>query len=156
MNIQRLVNQLKVDEGVRLKPYRDTEGLLTVGIGRNLDHVGLSSSEMEMIGIGESFDLSKLRLTITQSEIMCMNDIKGACDDLDRNIPWWRDMSDIRQEALVNMCFNLGWPRLSNFKNMLSALKSGDYERAGREALDSKWARQVGNRAKRIKDMIVD
>ena len=84
-----------------------------------------------------------------------MNDIKGVCDDLDRNIPWWRDLSDLRQEALANMCFNLGWHRMSKFKNMLSAMRSGDFERAGVEALDSKWARQVGNRAIRIKDMIV-
>ena len=48
------------------------------------------------------------------------------------------------------MAFNLGWPRLSRFKNMIEALKAGDYGRAADEALDSKWADQVGTRAERI------
>ena len=59
-------------------------------------------------------------------------------------------MGEARQRALLNMCFNLGWPRLSGFKEMLLCLQAGSYARAAEEAKDSKWARQVGDRALRI------
>ena len=59
-------------------------------------------------------------------------------------------MPEPAQRALANMAFNLGVPRLSQFKNMLSALEKGDYNVAAKEALDSNWAKQVGDRANRI------
>jgi len=126
---QTVTGDLVVHEGLKLKPYRDTEGKLTIGIGRNLDDVGISKEE---------------------AHALCANDLKGVFDDLDRNIPWWVRLSDDRQRALVNMCFNLGWPRLSGFKNMLAAMEKGLFERAADEALESKWARQVGSRAREI------
>ena len=125
--------QLIHDEGLRHHPYADTEGNQTIGIGRNLEDRGIS------------------RATAIQ---MCHEDIDAVEVDLDRNLDWWRDMSEERQQALANMCFNLGWPRLSTFKKMLSALEAGDYDRAADEALDSKWARQVGARAARISKQI--
>lgn len=129
---QALIAELTRDEGLRFKPYKCTAGKLTIGIGRNLDDVGISEEE---------------------AYFLCGNDIDAAADDLDQNVPWFRQLSDTRQRALVNMCFNLGWPRLSGFRNMLVALKEGDYDRAASEALDSRWARQVGARSERIAEM---
>lgn len=129
---QALIAELTRDEGLRFKPYKCTAGKLTIGIGRNLDDVGISEEE---------------------AYFLCGNDIDAAADDLDQNVPWFRQLSDTRQRALVNMCFNLGWPRLSGFRNMLMALKEGDYDRAASEALDSRWARQVGARSERIAEM---
>ena len=82
--------------------------------------------------------------------MLLQNDLNRAIDDLDRNAPWWAEIPDPQQRALVNMCFNLGWPRLQSFRRMLAALEGGDYARAADEALDSKWAGQVGDRAHRI------
>jgi len=131
-DLDALKRELHRDEGLRKHPYKDTVGKLTIGIGRNLDDIGLSEEE---------------------SYFLCGNDIDAATDDLDRNAPWWRDMTDARQRGLVNMCFNLGWPRLSGFRNMLTALEAGDYDRAASEALDSRWAEQVGIRSERIAEM---
>ncbi len=135
MNIEQMKTELVRDEGLRLKPYKDTVGKLTIGVGRNLDDVGITEEE---------------------AGYLLENDIGRAMADLDRNVPWWRSLSDARQRAMINMCFNLGWPRLSQFQNMLAALEAGDYERAAIEALDSRWARQVGSRAARVAAQIME
>ncbi len=124
-----LVRDLVRDEGMRLKPYTDTVGKVTIGVGRNLDDVGISEAE---------------------ALAMLDADIDRSMADLDRTLPWLFERPEPVQRALVNMCFNLGWPRLSGFRNMLAALEAGDYDRAAAEALDSRWARQVGARAERI------
>jgi lysozyme len=129
MDIDELTQELRLDEGVRLKPYTDTVGKLTIGIGRNLDDRGISDDE---------------------ADYMLANDIRMVEAELNRNAPWWTDLPELAQRGLTNMCFNLGWPRLSGFRNMLQALQNGDYSRAADEALDSRWARQVGARAERI------
>lgn len=135
MNIEDMKSELRRDEAVRLKPYRDTVGKLTIGVGRNLDDVGITADE---------------------ADYLLGNDIGRAVVDLDRAVPWWRGMSDARQRALVNMAFNLGLPRLMGFKAMLAALQAGDYPGAAREAIDSRWARQVGARAQRIAMMFAE
>ena len=129
MNKSKLVDDLMRDEGLRLKPYQDTVGKVTIGVGRNLDDVGITAQEAHML---------------------LVNDIAVMESELDRNAFWWRTLPEPAQRALLNMCFNMGWPRLSGFKNMLSALRDGDYDRAAAEALDSRWARQVGARSQRI------
>ena len=132
-DIESLITDLMRDEGVRLKPYVDTVGKWTIGVGRNLTDRGILRSE---------------------AEVMLRNDIAIVADDLDVNVPWWRTLSPNRQKALANMCFNMGWPRLSGFKVMLAALEHGDFESAATECLNSKWAAQVGDRATRIGDLI--
>lgn len=126
----RLVSaDLKRDEGLRLKPYRDSVGKLTIGYGRNLDDMGITEDE---------------------AEALLDRDIERAAADLDRALPWWSALPEPRRRGLLNMAFNLGMPRLRGFKKMLAALQAGDGRRAAKEALDSKWARQVGARAERI------
>ena len=129
MQINQLISDLERDEGVRLKPYLDTVGKTTIGIGRNLDDVGISDDE---------------------ALYLCRNDIARTMADLDKHAPWWRSLSEARQRALANMCFNMGWYRLSGFVHLLAALQAGDWATAKTEALTSKWAAQVGNRASRI------
>lgn len=136
MNRDELIAELIRDEGLRRKPYRDTVGKLTIGIGRNLDDVGLDVDEIH---------------------VLANNDIdRRVVPELDRHAAWWAGMSERRQRALANMCFNMGWPTLRRFRRMLAALEAGDYERAAAEAKDSKWYRQVGARADRIIDMIAE
>jgi lysozyme len=120
------------DEGLRLKPYKDSVGKLTIGVGRNLDDNGITEAE---------------------AMILLDNDIERARLDLDRNAPWWAEMPEPAMRGLLNMCFNLGWPRLSRFRKMLAALERGDWASAADQALDSRWALQVGPRATRIADL---
>lgn len=133
MNRDALANQLVIDEGLRLKPYQDTVGKWTIGVGRNLDDVGISKPEAMML-LGA--------------------DIDAACAALDKSLPWWRGMSDARQQVLANMCFNLGIERLLGFKNTLAAMQAGRYDEAANGMLASKWALQVGQRARRLADMM--
>ena len=121
------------DEGMRLEPYRDSVGKLTIGVGRNLDDNGITEAE---------------------ALILLDNDIGRASIDLERNIAFFGELPWPVRRALLNMNFNLGWPRLAGFKKMLAALEAGDFHNAADEALDSKWARQVFARAERIAELI--
>ena len=129
MNRSQLTIDLIADEGMRLKPYTDTVGKVTIGVGRNLDDNGITEDEAGLL----------LRHDITRTTV-----------ELDARVNWWVAMPEPAQRALANMCFNLGWPRLSKFKNMLASLEAGHYSEAAGHALDSQWARQVGARAVRI------
>lgn len=137
MNRDALSSQLVIDEGLRLKPYKDTVGKMTIGIGRNLDDVGISKAEAMML-LGA--DLDKVE------------------SDLDRALPWWRFMSEARQQSLANMCFNMGLGDskrgLLSFRNTLAAMQQGDYKRAAQGMRDSAWAKQVGQRAERLAKMM--
>ena len=131
MDIERIKASLRRDEGVRLKAYRCSAGRLTIGVGRNIEDLGITEGE---------------------ADYLLSNDLVRVMQELDRNIGWWRELPEGVMAALINMAFNLGWPRLSGFTNMLSALEAGDFARAGDEALNSRWAQQVGARARRIAD----
>lgn len=133
MNADQLAKQLNIDEGRRKRIYVDTKGKVTGGVGRNLTDRDFSEDEIDL---------------------MLANDIKGVCYDLDRTFPWWRHMSEARQQALANMCFNLGLTRLLGFHNMLKAMASGLYQQAALEMEDSAWAHEVGDRSKRLAQMM--
>lgn len=132
MNRQLLLEQLQRHEGLRLKPYRDTEGKLTVGYGRNLDDCGISEDE---------------------AGFMLDNDIDEVVADLER-MPLYLRLDPIRKVVLANMCFNLGLTRFLEFRRMLAALADEDWERAAAEMMDSKWARQVGSRAVELSELM--
>lgn len=133
MNHTALKDQLIAHEGLRLKPYQDTVGKLTIGVGRNLDDAGISTHE---------------------AMLLLDHDIEAVEDDLDQRLPWWRGLSEARQLVLADMCFNLGIARLQGFKNTLAAIHAGDYEAAADGMLASKWAGQVGKRAHRLARMM--
>lgn len=136
MDISRLQDDLWRDEGFVPHGYPDSEGYLTIGVGRLID---------QRLGGG---------ITKTEARYLLENDIRKVLGALDRALPWWRSLPEGRMRALANMCFNLGLPRLLGFKKMLKALEAHDWERAADEALDSKWARQVGARSDRIADLL--
>lgn len=133
MNYDRLAAQLEIDEAKRPRIYLDTVGKWTGGIGRNLSDRPFSEDEIAL---------------------MLKNDIAIVQADLDREFPWWRSLTDARQNALANMCFNLGIFRLRGFKKALAMLEAHRYDAAAKEFMDSKWAVQVGDRAKRVTQMI--
>lgn len=123
-----VLEDIKRDEGFKATPYRDTAGLWTIGYGTNIDS-GISHEEAEF--------LLRSRL----SEIV---------GELDKRKPSWRGHRRSVQRALMNMAYNLGTPRLLGFVKMWAALDKKDYETAAAEALDSRWATQVGDRATQI------
>lgn len=128
-----MVNDLRRDEGERLKPYRDTVGKLTIGVGRNLDDVGLSAEE---------------------SAYLLANDINKVLRQLDEKLPWWRGLCFNRQRVLINMAFNLGIAGLLGFRNTLAAVQAGQYDKAADGMMSSKWASQVGKRAARLAELM--
>jgi len=117
------------DEGLRLKPYKDTVGKLTIGIGRNLDDRGITEEE---------------------ARILLGNDIKECETQVQNRLPWAFEMDYPRYAVLINMAFNLGINGLLGFKNALVAMRAENWSVAAEEMLDSKWARQVGDRANRL------
>jgi lysozyme len=119
-------------EGVKLKPYICTSGKLTIGVGRNLDDNGITESEAMM---------------------MLDNDIAEFTKQLS-TLSFYGKLDEVRKAAIIDMCFNLGFPRFAKFKKMIAALEVGGYEEASNQALDSIWAVQVGDRAKEISEII--
>lgn len=126
MDIEALKDQLILHEGLKLKPYKCTAGKLTIGVGRNIEDIGITEGE---------------------ARALLDNDILRVAQELDNGLPWWRDLSDVRQRVLLDMAFNLGTPTLMKFKNTLGLIEAGDFVGASEEMLRSRWAEQVGQRA---------
>jgi lysozyme len=133
MNIEELRKSLIKHEAIKLKPYRCTADKLTIGVGRNLDDNGITEKEALML---------------------LDNDIENCTKDLDRNVSGWRSHNEFRQNVLVELCFNIGINRMLGFKKMLAALQKNDYATAAVEMLDSKWAKQVGQRSATMAQMM--
>jgi lysozyme len=129
LRIDALVQDLKRDEGLRLKAYRCSAGKLTIGYGHNLDDVGISEEE---------------------AEILLRNDVAKVVAALDAKLPWWRNLTEVRQRVLANMVFNLGMTGLLGFRRTLKLIETGAYMEAAQAMLASKWAKQVGKRAERL------
>ena len=144
MNKEKLIEELIIDEGCIDKVYADHLGFLTLGVG----HLILDTDKEFKLDIGTPVSEERINECLH-------NDIDIVCAELDRNMPWWNELDETRQRVLANMCFNLGCPRLKNFKNFLAALEGGDFETAGEEMMDSKWATQVGDRAVRLQEKML-
>lgn len=126
---ENLIAALIRDEALCLKPYKDTVGKLTIGIGRNLDDVGISHDE---------------------ALVLLHNDIEKASAALRTQLPWTVNLDDARVGVLVNMTFNMGIGTILKFKDTLAHIQAGQYEQAAESMLQSQWARQVGARAQRL------
>jgi lysozyme len=137
MNFDAFMKTLKDDEGFRSTVYLDTEGRLTVGYGLCVDEAvpgaGIAQDEAEMI--------ARMR---ARKLLRAVGAAVAGFDDLPEPV----------QRALVNMAYQMGVEGLLGFKMMLTAIAVGDYATAADEGLDSKWARQTPNRAKKVTDLI--
>jgi lysozyme len=128
-------DQLRVDEGVKNKPYRDTAGKLTIGVGHNLDDDGLSPKAIAFL---------------------LEEDIDAAEYDARALFPNFDDLSDNRKAVLINMAFNLGPEGLSLFRKFRRAVTALDFDTAYVELVSSLWADQVGVRATRLAKQMKD
>jgi len=122
MNMPALVAQLKKHEGVRLKPYTDTVGKLTIGIGRNLVDRGI---------------------TLEEAEAMAVHDITEAATALCAALPWFTTLDEVRQRVLIDLAFNVGSRKALEFVRMLAAMQRKDWDTAAKELWASRWANQV-------------
>ncbi len=120
--------RIKRSEGLRLKPYCDTNGVLTIGWGINLD---------------EGIDMDEAELLLDHRIKRAKHDMTAIFLGVHRT-----GLNQTRTKVILEMLYNLGHTRFKTFKKMISAIKQRDYNKAADEMLDSKWAREdVGNRA---------
>lgn len=124
--------QLIAHEGMRLVPYVCSMGKVTIGVGRNLTDRGISEDEARRF-LDADINHAILDLTV---------------------FPWFPDLDTVRQRALVDLCFNLGLPRLKGFRKMLAAIERQEWDRAAHELLDSRYSEQVGKRARTLAAML--
>jgi len=128
--------QLETDEGFRGKPYKDTEGLWTVGYGWCLERRDLPKPLAQLI--------LAWQIAETVEEMLHEDRLRELLEEGSKEL----------RAVLINMAFNLGIAGLMGFNNFLTALEEEDYTKASEEMLDSKWARQVKSRATRLSDII--
>ena len=133
--IDEIAEALKREEGFSAHAYLCSENRLTIGYGRNVDELG---------GIGISPD---------EADLLLRNDIDRTIQECEQ-WDWFRDLQPSQQSVLIQLCFQLGYPRLTKFKRMLAALAEQDYETAADELLDSRFAEQVPRRAARLAEQM--
>ena len=136
MNNDKLIEMLKIHEGVETHAYKCSASKITIGVGRNIDPEG---------GIGLSED---------EIDYLLQNDIDRIITELDFEYGWFSELNEARQDAMVDISFNLGQTRLRKFKKALTAMEKSDWDTAANEFMDSKWSKQVGNRAKELTEII--
>lgn len=127
--IEELKQQLRRDEGVRPKAYRDSVGKLTVGVGHNLDDKPLSDHAIDAI---------------------LEDDINDALAGMTTLYPWTAQLDDARRGVIANMIFNMGAATFGQFHETINLIRAGRYAEAAEEMLNSAWAKQVGARALRL------
>lgn len=126
------IERIKLDEGFSSGPYRDTRGILTIGYGLNLED----------------------GITLDEADWLLRHRVEKTLTHL-RLEPYWVGLDEVRQGVLMNMVYNLGWPRFSLFAKLREALREGDYTRAAAEMKDSAWYGQVGKRSARLVSMML-
>lgn len=130
--ISELTAQLVRDEGRKRAAYQDHLGFWTIGVGRLID---------ERKGGGLRDD---------EINYLLRNDIEDRVEALTRALPWFQDLDDARKGVLLNMAFQMGTAGLLGFKNTLEQIRQGDYREAAAMMMQSKWATQTPERARRL------
>ncbi|KKN72271.1 hypothetical protein LCGC14_0412220 [marine sediment metagenome] len=132
---RELLDMIRRHEGYRARPYVCSAGKITIGVGHNLTDKGLPSHIIEELFL----------LDVTDA-------IKDA-EDCVQNI---RFLSEPRQNVIVDMVFNLGKTRFLKFVKFIAAVERNDFQDAAVEMLNSRWYAQVGSRAKRLRQMMLE
>ena len=141
MNLNRLREELAVDEGVKLVSYLDHLGLETCGIG----HLILEGEPEHGKPVGTVVEQERVNQLFKLDMAVTLDECKVLYNDFD-------DLPEECQHIIANMMFNMGRPRLSKFKGMKAGVDARDYDKAADEMVDSRWYTQVPNRARRLVD----
>ena len=135
----RLREELKIDEGCKYEVYLDHLGLPTFGIG----HLITEKDPEHQMGIGTPIDEIRVNEAFEQDVHVTIGECRKLFDD-------WDNLPETVRLITANMMFNMGRPRLSKFRKMIQAIRDGDWLEAGNQMKDSRWYKQVTNRADRL------
>ena len=147
---QDLIEKLIVAEGLRLQVYKDTLGIDTIGIGRNLEDRGITKEELDDLDIPTIEHVYEYGITEADAVYLATNDVQIVEEELVRAHPCVDKLDSVRQLVLMDMAFNMGVPRLCKFKKMWNAIHNEDFINAAKEMLDSRWANQVKSRSTKL------
>lgn len=148
-----ILSLLKQHEGYRKKIYSDSLGIPTIGIGFNMTRPDAKRLIKEIGGNYNNLLLGKEELSDEQVLTLFKINIKTAYSDAKRYLPQFDSLPRNIKLAVLDMSFNLGYPRLSKFVNTKKYIENGDYRLAGEEILKSKWATQVKNRVSSLANL---
>ncbi len=148
---ESIFDQLARHEGMRNKMYYDSKGIPTIGIGFNLKDPG-NLKILNKLKISER----DLRNGLSNNQIKLLFDesLKQAKSDALKFLPNFNQHPVQVQNAIIDMSFNLGHSRLNKFVQLRKALMEKNYDKASKEMLNSTWAKQVGNRAKYLSELV--
>ena len=137
MGLERIRQNLIREEGLKLKPYICTAGKLTIGVGRNIEDRGITEeTAMQMLD----------------------EDIKICLAELRANVSNFDQHPSPVKETLIDLCYNMGISRLLQFRQTLKyveeGLETGNYTKAAVELMNSNYAKQLPQRAKRNHDKL--
>lgn len=152
MNLARLEQSLTVDEGKELTPYRDSLGLWTTGIGRCLESNPITGPEWKWL---LDHNAVAFRLADEGAKYLFDDDVLTAVRQIKARCDFWDRLDDVRQNVLIEMCFQLGIQRLLGFNKMFAALRVGNWAEAKKEALDSDWSKQTPKRAEMLAERLL-
>jgi len=137
--MSKLLDLIRKDEGTgpikngRMMPYKDSEGVLTIGYGIAIGITGLSFEEADML---------------------LLNRVNETIAECKRTFAWYQGLDGIRKNVIISMVYNMGLTRFKTFKKTIALIEARKYTAAGDEMLDSKWAKQVKSRANRLSTMM--
>ena len=149
---EHFIDELIKHEGLKLQVYKDTLGIDTIGIGRNLEDRGITKQELDELDIPSIDHVYEYGITEADAVYLATNDVQIVEEELVRAHPCVDRLDSVRQLIVMDMAFNLGVPRLCKFKKMWYAIHDSNFEAASFEMTDSLWARQVGNRAHKLSE----
>jgi len=130
-NLQALLIE---HEDLKTKPYRDSRGFLTIGVGRNLDANGITRAE---------------------ALYMLENDI-SKCKAQLYPFTWFKNLNIVRQEVMIELCFNMGLDSLLKFQHMIGFLIAKEWQNAANALMDSEWSKEVSkDRSSNIVDRLI-
>lgn len=150
LNLNRALRMLYIEEGRKNKPYKDSLGYLTIGVGHLIDpRKGGSLPDWAQVELDRNGMLEEATI-----DRLLEDDIINAMEQLDINLPWAPDLDEVRYTVLLDMCFQMGIGGLLGFDNTLRHVRDGNYEQAAINMKASLWRRQTPNRAnRRIEEM---
>lgn len=140
---ERLTAQIQKSEGLRLAAYRCTAGALTIGWGHNCDASPVS-------GVSKVGD----RISRDLADKLFSKDLAAVVWAVRDRLPWVASLEAARQAVLYDMAFNMGLGSLLGFRNTLRIVEAGEYAKAAANMLRSRWADQVGRRARILADQM--
>lgn len=133
--LQEMATRLQGEEGYRQYPYKDIKGILTIGIGRNLETNGINHDE---------------------SLYLVKNDIIRVVNELQKSLPWFSKLNSNCQIALIDLGFNLGVPKLLSFTDFIAFIEQGKYKEAADDLLSTEYAKELPYRAQSVANLIVE